>query len=219
MFREKNIINLTVDAPMHKNFKRVGSLEVICGPMFSGKSEELIRRLRRAKIAQQRVAVFKHAIDDRYNLSAITSHNGTKLDAHPTSNGFTILDIVKQKDYTVVGVDEVQFYTNDIIAAICSLIDWNVRVIVAGLDLDFRGVPFGPTPTLLALADSVTKLRAICTLCGNDAHFSQRLSSHNPSRENSVVMVGGADTYVARCRDCYGIDTPQRTSPHQQIEQ
>ncbi len=204
-------------------YKRTGSLEVICGPMFSGKSEELIRRLRRAKIAKQRVIVFKHAIDDRYNAACVTSHNGTKIDAHATSNGSTILDIVKKEDYTVVGIDEIQFYAHDIIAIVCTLIEWQVRVIVAGLDLDARGTPFGPTPTLLALADSVIKLRAICTLCGNDAHFSQRINhqteSSAPDISNNIIQVGGTDSYVARCRDCYQTEIPFNYQAYYQAEQ
>lgn len=205
---------------MNKNYKRTGSLEVICGPMFSGKSEELIRRLRRAKIAKQRVIVFKHAIDDRYNAACVTSHNGTKIDAHATSNSSIILDIVKKEDYTVVGIDEVQFYTHDIIAIICTLIQWHVRVIVAGLDLDARGTPFGPTPTLLALADSVTKLRAICTLCGNDAHFSQQINhQQEPVDHGNIIKVGGTDTYVARCRDCYETDMSYNNYTYYQAEQ
>lgn len=202
---------------MHKNYKKIGSLEVICGPMFSGKSEELIRRLRRAKIAQQRVAVFKHAIDNRYNDTNITSHNGTTLDAHATNNSSLILDIVQQEHYTVVGIDEVQFYSNDIITVICSLVDAQIRVIVAGLDLDFRGVPFGPTPTLLALADLVTKLCAICTLCGNDAHFSQRIPSTTTSTNKEIIMVGGTQNYVARCRACYN-GTPYHDQSNTQLE-
>lgn len=191
---------------MHKNYKRTGSLEVICGPMFSGKSEELIRRLRRAKIAKQRVVVFKHAIDDRYNASCVTSHNGTKIDAQAISDGTAMLALVKKEDYTVVGIDEIQFYTQEIITTICTLIELQVRVIVAGLDLDARGTPFGPTPTLLALADSVTKLRAICTLCGSDAHFSQLLNPPTASLshgQENIIQVGGTNSYVARCRDCY----------------
>lgn len=190
---------------MPKNKMKKGSLEVICGPMFSGKSEELIRRLRRAKIAQQNVAVFKHAIDDRYDLDNVTSHNGTKLPAHATDRGSHLLEKVQNEQYTVVGIDEVQFYTPDIIATICTLVENGTRVIVAGLDMDYRGAPFGPVPTLLAIADSVTKLKAICTQCGSDAHFSQLLETTDRSRfiNNSVIVVGAADTFTARCRECH----------------
>lgn len=203
---------------MHEMYKKKGRLEVICGPMFSGKSEELIRRLRRAKIAKQRVAVFKHAIDDRYHARCIASHNGTTLDAHPISNSSDMVKIVKKQEYTVVGIDEIQFYTNDIINTVCTLISWQVRIIAAGLDLDFRGVPFGPTPTLLALADSITKLRAICTLCGDDAHFSQRITPQK-EKDDAVILVGDTDTYAARCRGCYITEQPLKYQNQQQVEQ
>jgi thymidine kinase len=205
---------------MHKNYKRTGSLEVICGPMFSGKSEELIRRLRRAQIAQQRVIVFKHAIDDRYNATCVTSHNGATIDAHATHDHATILDIVQKEDYAVVGIDEIQFYESSIIATVCALLKHKVRVIVAGLDLDHRGIPFGPTPILLALADSVSKLCAICTLCGSDAHFSQRIHT-TPSLANSpheIIQVGGTESYVARCRDCYETDIPLNDQHYYQAQ-
>ena len=210
--------------PVHEQ-SRKGSLEIICGSMFSGKSEELIRRLRRAKIAKQNVVVFKPAIDNRYNTTSVTSHNGTKIDAYATSSSSAILEIIKKEDYSVVGIDEIQFYTHDIIAIIGALLEQQLRIIVAGLDLDFRGAPFGPTPTLLALADSVSKLRAICTACGNDAHFSQRLSlNNNPVDQSDIaqkdlIMVGSTEAYVARCRDCYHTDLPFNYQIQQQVEQ
>lgn len=178
-----------------------GSLEVICGPMFAGKSEELIRRLRRAQIAKQRVAVFKHSIDDRYDAQSVTSHNGTKLKAHATESSSEILEIVSKNNYNVIGIDEVQFYSSDIIDTIQILCDRGVRVIVAGLDLDYKRVPFGPTPTLLALANSVTKLSAICTECGKEAYYSKRIV--NDSNNDSVILVGAEEGHVARCRPCY----------------
>ena len=187
-----------------------GSLEVICGPMFSGKSEELIRRLRRAEIAKQAVAVFKHAIDDRYDIEHVTSHNGTKLAAHPTDNGVHLLAKVEREQYAVVGIDEVHFYTDDIINTIYMLVEKGIRVIVAGLDMDYRGMPFGPMPTLLSIADSITKLKAICTQCGADAHFSQLLEHNQPATSHTgpLVIAAGADSFTARCRSCYQIDTP-----------
>lgn len=192
-----------------------GSLEVICGPMFAGKSEELIRRLKRAEIAKQRVAVFKHSIDDRYDASNVTSHNGTKLKAHATESGSDILDIVSKNNYNIVGIDEVQFYGDDIIQTIQTLTDHGVRVIVAGLDLDHRRVPFGPTPTLLALANSVTKLSAICTECGKEAHYSKRVAH---ASNNEVVLVGAEESHVARCRPCY-LDQSEPLQPgHNQSE-
>lgn len=193
---------------MPQNKTKKGSLEVICGPMFSGKSEELIRRLRRAEIAQQNVAVFKHAIDDRYNIENVTSHNGTKLPAHATDNGSHLLAKVQNENYTVVGIDEVQFYTHDIISTICALVEKGARVIVAGLDMDYRGIPFGPMPTLLAIADSVAKLKAICTECGDDAHFSQLLAGNDSVIEKNErpILVAASDKFTARCRECHKID-------------
>ncbi len=188
--------------------KKKGSLEIICGPMFSGKSEELIRRLRRAVIAQQNVAVFKHAIDDRYDNTNVTSHNGTKLLAHATDSGEHLLAKALSENYTVVGIDEVQFYTTDIISTICALVEAGARVVVAGLDMDYRGIPFGPMPTLLAIADSITKLKAICTKCGSDAHFSQLLENNRPTTINSgpLILTGASDKFTARCRGCHEID-------------
>lgn len=197
-----------------------GSLEVICGAMFSGKSEELIRRLRRAKIAKQKVAVFKHAIDDRYDLEHVTSHNGSKLTAHATDNGLHLLAKVQNEAYGIVGIDEIHFYTDDIIATICSLVDQGIRVIVAGLDLDFRGVPFGPMPTLLAIADSITKLKAICSQCGKDAHYSQRMIDNKPAKASDpLFLVSSVDHYDARCRNCYEIDQPFDYYQYKQTEQ
>lgn len=184
-----------------------GQLEVICGPMFSGKSEELIRRLRRAKIAQQAVITFKPQIDNRYGLEYVVSHNGSKVDAKPLENVFDIIEIVNVNYATVIGIDEAQFFEPELISVVCKLIHNKKRVIVAGLDLDFRGAPFGCMPALLAIADKVTKLHAICTECGHDAHFSQRLVNGNPARyDDPVVMIGAQEAYQARCRGCYSID-------------
>ena len=193
----------------NKTAKKPGSLEVICGPMFSGKSEELIRRLRRAKIAKQNVAVFKPAIDTRYQLESITSHNGSKLDAHAIDDSSLIMQHVEKHNYTVVGIDEVQFFARDIVAVICALTDKRVRVLAAGLDLDFRGIPFGPIPTLLAIADKITKRQAICTVCGNDAIYTQRFVNNKPAQyHDPIVLVGAQETYDARCRNCYHMDKP-----------
>lgn len=186
-----------------------GSLELICGPMFSGKTEELIRRLRRAQIAKQKVAIFKHAIDNRYNIESVTSHNGSKLNAHAIDNGIFIAEQTEQNKYQVVGIDEVQFFSNDIISTIFDLVDSGIRVIAAGFDLDFRGVPFGPMPTLLAIADKVTKLHAICTSCGDEAMYTQRFTNNKPAKYNEpLVMIGAEESYTARCRDCHVIDKP-----------
>lgn len=184
-----------------------GSLEVICGPMFSGKSEELIRRLRRAKIAQQKTITFKPHIDHRYGLEFVVSHNGSKVEARPLNNVHDIITIVEEVNATVIGIDEAQFFSQDVVSVICKLVNNNKRVIVAGLDLDFRGAPFGCIPLLLAVADKVSKLQAICTQCGHDAHFTQRLVNGNPAKfDDPVIMIGAQEAYQARCRGCYTID-------------
>lgn len=184
-----------------------GSLEVICGPMFSGKSEELMRRLRRASIAKQQVITFKPSIDNRYEIEFVVSHDGTKHKAQALSSPEKIYDLVEQTKAMVIGIDEAQFFSQDIIAIICSLIAHEKRVIIAGLDLDFRGVPFNVMPILMAIADSVTKLRAICTQCGNDAHFTQRLVNGNPAHyDDPIILIGAQESYQARCRNCYSID-------------
>ena len=187
--------------------KPTGTLEVICGPMFSGKSEELIRRLRRAKIAQQITITFKPHIDHRYGLEFVSSHNGSKVEAQPVKHVNEILARVEEVNATVIGIDEAQFFAPELVTIICTLINANKRVIVSGLDKDFRSAPFGCMPTLLAIADKVTKLEAICTQCGNDAHFSQRLVNNMPAKYNDpIIQVGAQETYQARCRSCYIID-------------
>lgn len=184
-----------------------GSLEVICGPMFSGKSEELIRRLRRAGIAKQKIAVFKPELDTRRGIDRVTSHNGSAMDAQPIDDLAKILERVAREDIEVVGIDEVQFFPHEIISVICSLVDAGKRVIVGGLDLDFRGIPFGPIPTLLAIADDITKLRSICTICCSDAHFTQRLVNNAPAKfDDPIIQLGAEEAYQARCRKCYSID-------------
>jgi len=184
-----------------------GILEVICGPMFSGKSEELIRRLRRAKIAKQEVAVFKHAFDTRHNTGDIRSHNGNTLPGFATSDVQNIFKLAQEHHIQVVGIDEIQFFSTDVIQVICDLVAAGKQVIVSGLDLDFRGVPFGPMPTLLAIADTITKLQAICTECGLEAHFTQRLVNNEPAKfDGPIVQVGAQEAYQARCRGCYKID-------------
>ena len=191
----------------NEKITQAGRLEVICGPMFSGKSEELIRRLRRAQIARQKVLTCKHALDSRHMIECVVSHNGTKLEAEATDTVQQILTMGLEESVNVVGIDEVQFFENSIIEVIVKLVDAGKRVIVAGLDLDFRGVPFGPMGTLLAIADTVTKLQSICTACGNDAHFSQRLVNNEPARfEDPIILPGAQEAYQARCRDCYRIN-------------
>ena len=174
-----------------------GWLEVVCGPMFSGKSEELIRRLRRAQIARQRVQVFKAAIDDRYDPSAIVSHSEMKIDSTPVRTAAEILRAVRPST-EVVGVDEGQFFDAELPAVCGRLARDGKRVIVAGLDQDYLGKPFEPMPQLLAVAEYITKTLAICMVCGAPANFTQRLvASHER------VLVGAAGTYEARCRHCF----------------
>jgi len=177
-----------------------GSLEVICGPMFCGKTEELIRRLRRALIARQKVQVFKPAIDRRYDEVKVTSHAGMAFDAVPVRSAEEILSLV-QPDTTVIGVDEAQFLDEEIIPVLEAMADRGVRVIAAGLDADFRGEPFGCMPVLMAKAERVDKLQAICMVCGDPASRTQRLVNGRPANyHDPVVIVGAAEMYEARCR-------------------
>ena len=177
-----------------------GSIEVITGSMFCGKTDELIRRLRRATIARQQVQVFKPAIDNRYALEKVTSHAGTEYAARPVPNAGAIPDHLDPAT-TVVGIDEVQFFDEAIITLSQQLADRGVRVIIAGLDTDFRGEPFGPMPVLMAKADVVDKLHAICMVCGSLACRTQRLVDGKPARyDDPVVIVGAAEMYEARCR-------------------
>lgn len=182
-------------------------LEVICGPMFSGKSEELMRRLRRAKIAQQPVIVFKPAIDTRHCVEKIVSHAGNSFEAYSLEDERLLLSFIKSNIPHTIGIDEVQFFPVSLLNTINTLMQSGHRVICAGLDLDFRGVPFGPIPSLLAIADVITKLASICTACGNDAHFSQRLINGLPAKFNDpIIQIGAQEVYQARCRSCFKID-------------
>jgi thymidine kinase len=177
-----------------------GSLEVICGSMFSGKTEELIRLLRRATIAKQKVQVFKPAIDNRYDEVKIASHAGMNFDAIPIQRAAEILEKI-DADTTVVGIDEAQFLEPEVVEVASKLADDGRRVIVAGLDTDFRGEPFGSMPLLLAKAEHVVKLQAICVICGEPASRTQRLVNGKPARyDDPVVVVGAAEMYEARCR-------------------
>jgi thymidine kinase len=179
----------------------VGSVEVICGSMFCGKTEELIRRLRRAKIAKQHVQVFKPVIDNRYEENKVTSHSGVDLDALPVSGSQEILDSL-DNTVTVVGIDEVQFFDDGIIEVVETLAEQGVRVIITGLDMDFRGEPFGCMPQLMARAERVDKLQAICMVCGEVASRTQRLVNGKPAHYNEpIVVVGAQEMYEARCRE------------------
>lgn len=177
-----------------------GTVEVVTGSMFSGKTDELIRRLRRATIARQRVQVFKPAIDVRYAVEKVTSHAGSDFDATPVASAAEMLDRLSP-DTTVVGVDEAQFFDPAIVEVVDRLAARNLRVIVAGLDTDFRGEPFGPMPELMARAEHVDKLQAICMVCGEPASRTQRLVNGQPARfDDPVVIVGASEMYEARCR-------------------
>ncbi len=178
-----------------------GSIEVITGSMFSGKTDELIRRLRRADIAKQSIQVFKPLIDDRYAVEKVTSHAGSEFDATPVESAKHIIALV-QPDTTVVAIDEAQFFDWHIAEVTQQLADRGVRVIVAGLDMDFRAEPFGPMPLLLAEAEKVDKLQAICVVCGLPASRTQRLIDGRPANyHDPVVQVGGSEAYEARCRE------------------
>ena len=178
-----------------------GSIEVVCGSMFSGKTDELIRRLVRATIAKQKVQVFKPAIDVRYAAEKVTSHAGANFDAIPVEKATDIRESV-EKDTTVVAIDEAQFFDPEIVEVAQELAARNVRVIVAGLDMDFRGEPFGPMPVLMSKAEKVDKLHAICMVCGNEASRTQRLVNGKPARyDDPVVIVGASELYEARCRE------------------
>lgn len=177
-----------------------GWIEVICGPMFAGKSEELIRRVKTLSYAHQKIVAFKPAIDDRYDKTAIASHDGEKYQAYAIKEAKDILKFATA-DVQVIAVDEVQFFGNEIIAICEHLADKGVRVIVAGLDTDFRGEPFGPMPELLARAEFVTKLSAACTVCGCAATRTQRLVDGNPANyDDPIILVGAKESYEARCR-------------------
>ncbi|MBA2877098.1 thymidine kinase [Anoxybacillus ayderensis] len=191
--------------------KQSGWLEVICGSMFSGKSEELIRRVRRAQFAKQEVKVFKPAIDNRYSEEAVVSHNGTSVIAIPVSCASDIRKhLTTHTD--VVAIDEVQFFDEHVVDVVQQLADEGYRVIVAGLDQDFRGEPFGPVPTLMAIAESVTKLQAVCTVCGSPASRTQRLINGRPaSYHDPVILIGASESYEPRCRHHHEVpDHPKK---------
>ncbi|MDT8342312.1 MAG: thymidine kinase [Longimicrobiales bacterium] len=190
-----------------------GRIEVITGVMFSGKSEELMRRVRRSVIARRRVQLFKSHLDERYGgIQVVSSHDGQALKAVPVSSAREIAERLRS-DTQVVAVDEVQFLDDAIIGVATALADRGVRVILAGTDMDFRGDPFGPLPVLLAIAEDVDKLNAICVRCGEAATRNQRLVDGRPApAESPVVYVGGVESYEARCRRCHevpGVDRDQ----------
>jgi thymidine kinase len=188
----------------HSTPKETGWIEVIAGCMFSGKTEELIRRLRRAQIAKQNVKIFKPDVDNRYSHNLIISHSEQSLPSVKLNNINEIIDLSKEAQ--VIGIDEAQFFSEEIVTIADKLANEGKRIIIAGLDQDYRGVPFGPMPLLLAIAEYITKTLAICVVCGNPADKTQR-----KTLSSELVIVGASDIYEARCRRCHYI--PGETSP------
>ncbi len=176
--------------------KKTGTIEVVAGSMFSGKTEELIRRLKRAIIAKQKVEIFKPVIDVRYSETEIMSHDENSIRSTPVENSANILLLAGDVD--VVGIDEAQFFDKGLVEVVIKLANSGTRVIAAGLDMDFKGLPFGPIPGLMAIADHVTKVHAICVRCGNIAQFSYRISD-----KEQLVLLGEKDIYEPLCRNCY----------------
>ena len=191
--------------------KDIGWIEVICGSMFSGKTEELIRRVKRAVYGKQRVQVFKPKIDNRYDESAVVSHSQLKFISTPIDRAEEILQSL-QPDTEVVGIDEVQFLGPDVVPVIEALAARGIRVICAGLDQDYQGKPFEPMPALLAVSEYITKELAICVVCGNPANRTQRLQARDER-----VVVGAAGAYEARCRKCH-VPSPTEATPPQNLE-
>jgi thymidine kinase len=181
----------------HNVLHRAGWIEVVCGSMFSGKTEELLRRIKRARLARQRAFLFKPRVDDRYDAVKVVTHEGANADAVPVSSAAELASLVPS-DAAVVGIDEAQFFDDAVVGTCEALATRGVRVVAAGLDQDWRGVPFGPIPALMAVAEYVTKLHAVCARCGGAATRSQRLVA-----AEGRLFVGGAAEYEARCRACF----------------
>ncbi len=182
-----------------------GSIELICGSMFSGKSEELIRRIRRAKYGKLNTVVFKPAIDNRYSEEAIMTHNGNSIKAYSVTSLSELVEKLSP-EMDVVGIDEVQFFEKEIVDLVSQLADLGFRVILAGLDTNFRGEPFGFMPELMALSESVTKLNAICPKCGADASRTQRLIDQKPAHyDDPIIKIGASESYEPRCRKCHEV--------------
>lgn len=196
-------------------FGSQGLIEVICGSMFSGKTEELLRRVRRAQIARQRVQVFKPAIDNRYSVDHVQSHDANRVPSYPIEKAKDILKLIEDNT-RIVGIDEAQFFDDSLVDVAQKLAYRGIHVIIAGLDMDYRGQPFGPMPKLLAVAEDVTKLSAVCVICGNPASRTQRIAG-SPTGENARIAVGAKEMYEARCRFCHepNVDIPTqfRSSP------
>lgn len=177
----------------------MGWIEVICGSMFSGKTEELIRRIKRAQIAKQKTQIFKPLLDDRYSIDHVTSHSSLKVGAQTIQNPEEMITLLEDNT-RIVGVDEAQFFAPSVVEICHRLANRGLRVIVAGLDMDYRGIPFGPMPLLMATAEYVTKIQAICSVCGNPATRTQR---RKLEQDSGQILVGAEDYYEARCRRCY----------------
>ncbi len=176
--------------------RKMGTIEVVTGSMFSGKTEELIRRLKRAKFARQTVEIYKPAMEKRYSEDEVVSHDENSIRSSPVDNSSNILLLSGNVD--VIGIDEAQFFDKGLVEVVVKLANMGIRVIIAGLDMDFKGVPFGPMPGLMAVADHITKVHAICMRCGSIAQFSHRFSE-----KNEVVMLGEREEYEPLCRNCY----------------
>ena len=179
-----------------ENHKKSGCIEVICGSMFSGKTEELIRRLRRAELANQKVAIYKPQVDNRYSEAEVVSHNLTAVKAIPIQSPAEMLEV--EQGVKVIGIDEAQFFDDSIIGVVQFLANHGIRVVIAGLDMDYLGKPFGPMPKLMAIAEDVQKVHAICVKCGELANYSHRLV-----KTEDLVVLGEKDVYEPLCRDCF----------------
>ena len=184
---------------MHHKPIENGWIEVICGSMFCGKTEELLRRLRRAEIANQKVKAFKAKVDNRYSKDKIVSHDKNTIDSIPIENSSDLFDL--GNEYDVVGIDEAQFFDDELVTVCKNLAKNKTRVIIAGLDKDYKGLPFGPMPLIMCEADYLDKLSAICMKCGKDASHTQRITT-----QTEQILIGEADAYEARCRACFNLD-------------
>lgn len=190
---------------------QMGWVEVICGSMFSGKSEELIRRIRRVQFAKQKIVVFKPMIDNRYSEEAVVSHDGTSTIAIPIQQSEEIWQHISD-EIDVIAIDETQFFDEGIVEVVKELANHGYRVIVAGLDQDFRGIPFGPMPALLCMAEQVTKLHAVCAVCGSEASRTQRLINGQPAgADDPIILVGASEAYEPRCRHHHEVPAGKTT--------
>ena len=186
--------------------RKFGWIECICGSMFSGKSEELLRRIKRGVIAKQKVLLFKPSIDNRYEENMVSTHNGNSYESVNIDKAEQIYDYIIDKKYDIIGIDEVQFFDEKIVEVINKLADDGIRVIVAGLDMDFKAEPFHPMPEIMAVSEMVTKLHAVCNKCGKEASRSQRVIDGEPARyDDPIVVIGASESYEARCRHCHEI--------------